>query len=121
MSAAAIADHVAFQSIAEPAWRPRPVRARSGSGLGGQAGTIREMLLGLGTLTTAGQRHSMNKIVDFLAKHVPGAGYELGRRNKEALVRLIEALRRESERPLPEIALFSHQTENILALMSAVA
>jgi len=121
MSVAAIADHVAFQSIAEPAWRPRPTRTRPASALGGQAGTVREMLLVLGTLTTAGQRHSMNKIVDFLAKHVPGAGYQLGRRNKEALVRLIEALRRESVRPLPEIALFCHQTENVLALMSAVA
>jgi hypothetical protein len=98
-----------------------PGRARRGAhragGLGGQAGTIREMLATLETLTRAGQRHSMEKIVAFLAAHVPVAGHGLGRGNMEALMRLLQSLRRESERSCPDSVVFSLQAENTLALM----
>src|SRR5690348_5506649 len=57
---------------------PRPVR-QVGQ-LGRQASTLREMLRSLETLTVAGQRHTMEKIVAFLAEHLRGAGRKLGPR-----------------------------------------
>lgn len=121
MSVSAIAEYVVLDGDSDLDRRSPATRLRPGGVLAGQAGTIREMLGILETLTTAGQRHSMNKIVDFLAKHVLAARCDLGRRNKEALMRLIGALRAESERFLPEPTLFSHQTKSILALMGSVA
>ena len=98
---------------------PRPVRQMSP--LGGQASTLREMLRSLEDLTAAGQRHTMEKIVAFLAEHLPGAGRTLRHRNREALVLLVLSLWRESQRCVPDIALFSRQAESILALMGALA
>ena len=89
--------------------------------LGSYASTLREMLAALGTFTAAGQRHTMEKIVAFLAEHVPSAGRKLGRRNREALVRLVLSLRQESQRRAPDTVLFGTQAENIMVLMGALA
>jgi hypothetical protein len=89
--------------------------------LGGQAATIREMLSRLDTLTMAGQRHSMSKIVAFVGSHVRRTLRQVGTRNGRTLVELIERLQGESERSLPDIAIFSRRAEDLLVLLSAVA
>lgn len=109
-------------SPVDPALRrgrgPSPVRQMSQ--LGGQASTLREMLRSLEDLTLAGQRHTMEKIVAFLADHLPAAGRKRGRRNRNALVLLLLSLRRESQRCVLDVPLFSRQAESILVLMGAL-
>lgn len=98
----------------------RPGRGRPTNQLRTQASTLREMLVALETFTAAGQRHTMEKIVAFLAEHVPTACRTLGRRNREALVRLVLSLRQESQRRAPDPVLFGKQAENIMVLMGAL-
>ena len=89
--------------------------------LGGYAETIREMLSRLETLTFAGQRHSMSKIVDFVGQHVRHAPQGVGSRNGRMLTELIAWLRDESERALPDVATFCRRSEALLTLLVAVA
>lgn len=71
----------------------------------------------LNTFTSAGQRHSMAKVVAFLSEHPGRSPHAVGRRNRAMLA----ALRRESTRALPDVARFSRQTESVLALLAAIA
>ena len=87
--------------------------------LPGQASTIREMLAMLDTLTYAGQQHNMTKIVALLSDGAPRGPLGISARNQEAVANLITSLRRESGRPLPDIATFRQQTECLVMLLVA--
>jgi hypothetical protein len=88
--------------------------------LGGHAETIREMLFTLETLTFAGQRHTMSKIVDFVAQHVRYALQRLGCRNGKMLKDLIGWLREESQRALPDVGTFRRRADDLLTLLVTV-
>lgn len=81
---------------------------------------IREMLLMLDSLTIAGQRHLMEKVVRFVEDQLPRIGASLGRRNLGAIETLVNQLRRESDRLVPDVAAFSRGAETLLALLVAL-
>ena len=92
-----------------------------GPALGGQTHTIREMLQNLETLTSAGQRHSMRKIVDFVSQHVPRARHPVSPRNRRTLEDLVNWLREESDRALPDVIAFCRRADNLLVLLTTLA
>jgi hypothetical protein len=58
--------------------RPYQRDSRASKMLAGEAATIREMVAMLDTITFAGQRHVMSKIVDFMDEHVRDVLLRLG-------------------------------------------
>ena len=81
---------------------------------------IREMLVMLDSLTIAGQRHLMEKVVRFVDDQVPRLSASVGRRNHSAVETILEALRHESDRLVPDVAVFSRGAESLLALLAAL-
>ncbi len=81
---------------------------------------IREMLLMLDSLTIAGQRHLMEKVVHFVEGRLPGVTTSLGRRNAGAIEAIVTQLRRESDRLVPDVTAFSRGAETLLALLVAL-
>jgi len=74
--------------------------------------TMREMLATLETLTVAGRRHNMRKIVSFIERLLGGARPHL------VAAALLERLARESSRPHPDVRRFSETGERLLGLLS---
>jgi hypothetical protein len=74
-----------------------------------------EMVGTLETLTNAGQRHLMAKVVTFIEGHlataVPGA------RERQRAAALLTQLKRESERPSPDVAAFRGHADTLIALL----
>ena len=95
---------------AEP--EPRPARL--------PLSVIREMLVMLDSLTIAGQRHLMEKVVHFVEEQVPRLAASVSRRNHAAVATILEELRRESDRLVPDVAAFSRGAESLLALLAAL-
>jgi hypothetical protein len=81
---------------------------------------IREMLLMLDSLTIAGQRHLMEKVVHFVDEQLPRAAAGLSRRNQAAIEALVRQLRHESDRLVPDVCAFSRGAESLLALLVAL-
>ncbi|HVT08377.1 MAG TPA: hypothetical protein VHO67_13040 [Polyangia bacterium] len=81
---------------------------------------IREMLLMLDSLTIAGQRHLMEKVVKFVEEEVPRTAVGLSRRNQAAVDAIIDQLRRESDRLVPDVCAFTRGAESLLALVAAL-
>jgi hypothetical protein len=80
----------------------------------------REMLVTLETLTNAGQRHLMAKVVTFIEGHVATATAGVRERPRAAALQLLGQLRRESERPSPDVATFRSRAETLIALLAPV-
>ena len=89
------------------------MRSRAGS-----VSIVEEMVFTLDTLTTAGQRHIMNKVVGFIRLRLRYVMYNAGRRHERAFVELLRDLDREAARPLPDVALFSQGIVAVLALLA---
>jgi hypothetical protein len=77
----------------------------------------REMLVTLETLTNAGQRHLMAKVVSFIEGQVAQAPAARGRQRALA-TQLLAQLRRESDRPFPEVAAFRSRAEGLIGLLA---
>jgi hypothetical protein len=76
----------------------------------------REMLETLETLTNAGQRHLMAKVVTFIGGHL--ATGAPGARERHAALQLLNDLKRESERPSPAVATFRRHAESLIVLLT---
>jgi hypothetical protein len=81
---------------------------------------IREMLLMLDSLTIAGQRHIMEKVVRFVEEQLPRARSSLSRRNLGAIEAIMKQLRHESDRLVPDVSVFSRGAQSLLALLVAL-
>lgn len=88
---------------------------------GGELAVVREVLSTLDTLTTAGQQHTMAKLVgviqDRSSRVLPG----ISSRNRDKLAELMAHLRRECNRALPDVRRFSDGADRVVALLSAAA
>lgn len=82
---------------------------------------IREMLVTLETLTTAGQHHDMCKVVAFMNDEIRRVAPRLSRRNQVTLADLVAQLERQTQRRLPDLQAFARGTESLIALLGAVA
>jgi hypothetical protein len=91
------------------------------SSLSRQLGIVREMLPTLDTVSAAGQKHIMGKVVAFIQAQAARACRDLSRRNQEMFAELLELLTHESRRLLPDVRIFSHRAESLLAFLGAVA
>jgi len=80
--------------------------------------TIRQMLASLDTLTIAGQRHLMTKVLAFVEDHAQRMVHRAGSCTHSALRDDLALLRHESERPLPSTAAFGERAERLLALLA---
>jgi hypothetical protein len=80
--------------------------------------TIRQMITNLETLTIAGQRHNMKKILDFLEDHVQRAmrGASLG--NRRMLTEQLALLKRDYDQRMPQVAAFSDRVLSLIALIA---
>jgi hypothetical protein len=76
----------------------------------------REMLVTLETLTNAGQQHLMAKVVTFIEGHIAKA--LPGVRDRQRAAALLTRLKRESERPAPDVATFRDHAETLIALLA---
>jgi hypothetical protein len=88
--------------------------------LGRQLSVIREMLASLDTLTIAGQRHVMEKVVTFVDERVRAAPLRVGHRDRTALLKLLTDARTESQRRASDPSSFKRHTESLIALLGAV-
>jgi hypothetical protein len=77
----------------------------------------REMLVTLETLTNAGQRHLMAKVVTFIEGQV-GESPAARDRQRATAAQMLVQLRRESDRPFPEVAAFRSRAEGLIKLLA---
>ncbi|HLK89759.1 MAG TPA: hypothetical protein VKZ18_07690 [Polyangia bacterium] len=84
---------------------------------GSRLAVAREMLVTLETLTNAGQRHLMAKVVTFIEGQVAEAPAARGRQRATA-AQLLAQLKRESDRPFPEVAAFRSRAEGLIGLLA---
>jgi hypothetical protein len=79
---------------------------------------IRQMVANLDTLTLAGQRHDMKKILDFLEEHVLRAmrGASLG--NRRMLAEQLEVLKRAHDQRSPAVPAFSDRVLSLIAMIA---
>jgi hypothetical protein len=78
----------------------------------------REMLETLETLTNAGQRHLMAKVVTFIQGHVSQAAPIARERPRAALFQHLTELQRQAERPSPDLAAFRSHAQALLGLLA---
>jgi hypothetical protein len=79
---------------------------------------VQEMLSTVNTLTAAGQRHTMGKVVGFISGAIEGLGPAVSVRNRLTLTDLLSQLARESERRSPDPQLFCWSADGLLELLS---
>lgn len=98
------------------------------AGAGGNRGlvmqqfeVIHEMLSGLETLTAAGQRHSIGKILAFIQARLGESGLMSSRRNRDTVGQLLGQLGHEVDSPWPNIREVRQRTECLIALLSNTA
>lgn len=77
-----------------------------------------EMLVTLETLTNAGQRHLMAKVVTLIEGHIGTAALAARDRQRVAALQLLSQLKRECERPSPDLAAFRRHAETLIALLT---
>ena len=80
--------------------------------------TIRQMLATLETVTIAGQRHLMTKVVAFVDGQVSRAISQAGPGNRRMLLEQLMLLKGEAGRQLPSVPVFGARAENLLALLT---
>ena len=85
-----------------------------------QLSVIREMLGMLDTLTIAGQRHVMEKVVSFVDTCARAPAVRPTPGHRETLFELVLQLRKESERLVPDSLRFAERAEDLIALLGAV-
>lgn len=83
--------------------------------------TIRQMLATLDTLTIAGRRHLMSKVVTFLGDQVELAIRHPGLGNRCVLPDQLALLKGESVRQLPSVPVFVERAEPLIALLALAA
>jgi hypothetical protein len=81
----------------------------------------REMLSTLETLTNAGRRHCMAKVVVFIEGQVALVAPQVGKCRRDAAMEFLEQLRRESSRPLPDVASFCTRADDLIGLLAPLA
>jgi hypothetical protein len=81
---------------------------------------IREILESLETLTAAGQRHSMGKVVAFIREQLERSPVAMNARNRETVAVMLERLTHESSRPWLDVRAVRERTEALLALVLAI-
>ena len=81
--------------------------------------TIRQMVASLETVTIAGQRHLMTKVLDFVDGQVARTIAGAGRGNGHMLLQQLTLLRNETGRPLPSVPAFGERAETLIALLAA--
>jgi hypothetical protein len=82
---------------------------------------VREMLATLADVSTAGQRHLMNKIVGIIEGELRKTIRNQSAANRRVLTEQLVRLRRESNRVLPDTSNFVQGAGNVLALLDAIA
>jgi hypothetical protein len=80
--------------------------------------TVRQMLATLNTVTIAGQRHVMTKVLAFVDGQVGRAIGQGAAGNRRVLLEQLALLRRESDRQLPSVPSFGETAESLLALLT---
>jgi hypothetical protein len=83
--------------------------------------TVREVLATLGTLTHAGQRNLIVKVVAFMRDEGSDAFRRGSRDNQRAAAELLDHLAAEFRRRLPDAACFGPWAESLVALLGAEA
>jgi len=96
---------------------PLPPRPGEPAVLARPLSVIREMLGMLDTLTIAGQRHLMEKVVGFVEACARAAVTHPNARRRETVFELVVQLRKESERLVPDSLRFTAQAEKLMALL----
>ena len=79
---------------------------------------VQEMLATLDTLTAAGQRHTMGKVVSFISDAIKRLGSSVSLRNRSTLTELLSRLAHESERRSPDVQRFRGSADSLLELLS---
>ena len=78
------------------------------------------MISALDTQTTAGQRHSMSKVVSFIEGQAGRIRGGLSAGNQRMFADLLGHLTRESERLLPDVRTFSDRAHGLVSLLGAI-
>jgi hypothetical protein len=86
---------------------------------GRQLRVVQEMITDMATQTVAGQRHTMEKIVAFLRSRVAECTVSSAPRNERQFLQMVDQLKREAERQVPDVRLFAERTDALIALLSA--
>jgi len=103
---------------------PELLRGRAGTAaiaphlLSGRFSVAREMLSTLETLTNAGRRHCMAKVVVFIEGQVALVAPEVGESRCDAAMACLEQLKRESSRPLPDVTTFRSRADDLIGLLA---
>jgi len=101
-------------------WQPTTASAQTGSHgscvLSG-LGTIREMLSSIDSVTLAGQRYTMSKIIAFFEELGANVYVGVSERSQVLIARLLNQLGHESARPLPDAPRFTQHATDVLALL----
>jgi hypothetical protein len=109
-------------SIASPSLNVPPNRAAAPllapAASASRLAVAREMLDTLETLTNAGQRHLMAKVTTFIHGHVATLAPAARERPRATALQLLTELKRQSERPSPDVAAFRTHAEALLALLT---
>lgn len=111
----------ASAALSEPSALPTlPLEGRT-FGLSQQRSVVQEMLLTLESVTRAGQRHLMEKLVDLLREHVQRLSPGLGRSNQLALSELCDHLELEAGDTRPDLRQFSNGVLGLMALLTGLS
>jgi len=81
-----------------------------------RCGLVREMLARLDTLTAAGQRDVMGRVIALLATE-QGEARGLGHGNRRTFCEQLERLRHEADRLWPDAASFCKRAENLISMI----
>ncbi len=103
--------HIEASTPAYPAALPRAIPA-------GQRAALQRILADIETLTPAGRRDSMIKILSFLGGAAGRARQRLDIHAQWVVATLVERLARESSRPSPDVAGFVDAGEQLLQLLT---
>ncbi len=108
------------QNLTQP--QPSPFRAPGFEvSLVGQLAIIREMLGTLDTLTMAGQRDIMAKVVSFIRDNGRPLVHRIGCSDEGVVVELLGRLAVESERLAPDPHRFGQQAHDLVDLLSSAS
>jgi hypothetical protein len=91
-------------------WRPR----------GWRLGVVRELLGDLDSVTAAGQRFTMEKVVVMLGDEVGAVEAELNELQRRIMARALADLRRERDRPAPDADIFVVRSQIIADTLALV-
>jgi len=93
-------------------------RMQQPTSLAEELATIRQMVATLDTVTIAGQRHLMAKVLAFVDGQVEQAIRHAGSGNRGMLLEQLALLKRESDRQLPSVPDFGQRAESLIALLA---